>query len=239
MATTTVDNGNKTQPLTQGDGLIARRPRRPISTRVPPSLALAIVAGVLAALFYLRSTGGPEGVPVAVAVRDIPVGEAVRIGDLRFTEVAASSRLLGELVPRDQLAALNGAIAGRSIAEGSPLLRDDLVAAVAGGRQRAMSLPVEREHAVGGKLRPGDRVDVIDGTVASYVITNAEVLDVPRPVSDTLSGTGRYAITIAVDAQGALRLAAAIAGGKVEVVRSTGAAPLPAPSAASTGGGGG
>ena len=167
MATTTVDNGNKTQPLTQGDGRIPRPPRRPVSTRVPPSLALAIVAGVLAALFYLRGTGGPEGVPVAVAARDIPAGEAVRISDLRFTEVAASSRLLGELVPRGELAALNGPIAGRSIVEGSPLLRDDLVAAVAGGRQRAMSLPVEREHAVGGALHPGDRVDVIDGTDAS------------------------------------------------------------------------
>ncbi|PLS75322.1 MAG: hypothetical protein CYG61_07985 [Actinobacteria bacterium] len=99
-----------------------------------------------------------------------------------------------------------------------------------------MSLPVERQHAVGGALRPGDRVDVIDGAEASFVVTNAEVLAVPNLSNGNLSGTGSYAITIAVDAQGALRLAAAIAGGKVEVVRSTGAEALPPPSASPTGG---
>lgn len=234
MATTTVDNGNKTQPLARGDRLIP--PRRPVTTRVSPGLALAVVAGVLAALFYLRATGGPDGVPVAIAARDIPAGEAVGIGDLRFSEVVASPRLLAKLVPRGELGALNGSITARSVAEGSPLLRADLVTAAASGQQRAMSLPVEREHAVGGALRPGDRVDVIDGADGSYVVTDAEVLAVPNLSSSDLAGTRNYAITIAVDAQGALRLATAIAGGKVEVVRSTGAEAIPAPTAAPVGG---
>ena len=230
MATTTVGNGNRTAPLAEGDRVVPAPPRRPVTTRVPPSLALAVVAAVLAALFYLRATGGPEGVLVAVAARDIVAGEAVGTGDFRFSEVAASPRVLATLVRRKDLAGLGGAIATRGIVEGSPLLRADLVARAAGGGQRAMSLPVEREHAVGGALRPGDRVDVIDGAEGSYVVTNAEVLAVPNLSSDTLSGTtGNYAITIAVDAQGALRLAAAIAGGKVEVVRSTGADALPPP----------
>ncbi|MBW3642280.1 MAG: Flp pilus assembly protein CpaB [Actinobacteria bacterium] len=231
MVTTRADNRNKTRTPDQGDGVIPQPPRRPVGTRVPPSLALAVVAGVLAALFYLRATGGAEGIPVAVAARDIPAGEVVGIADVRFTEISASTGLLAELVPRREMAALNGSIAARTIVAGSPLLRDDFVDPASGGRQRAMSLPVDREHAVGGALRPGDRVDVIDGAEASYVITNAEVLAVPKPLTDTLRGTGRYAITIAVDAQGALRLAAAITRGKVEVVRSTGAEALPAPAA--------
>lgn len=229
MATTTVENGNHTQLRGQDDRVMPRPPRRPLTSRVPPSLALAVVAGLLAGLFFLRGTGSSDGVAVAVAGRDIPAGEEVTVGDLRFTEVAASSRFVAQLVPRRQLGSLEGSIAIRGIVEGSPLLRDDLVSPAAGGLQRAMSLPIEREHAVGGALRPGDRVDVIDGVDASYVITNAEVLAVPKAVSDALSGARSYAITIAVDAQGALRLAAAIAGGKVEVVRSTGAEPLPAP----------
>ncbi|MDP9389220.1 MAG: RcpC/CpaB family pilus assembly protein [Actinomycetota bacterium] len=236
MATTTVGNGNRTVPLAEGDRVVPTPPRRPVTTRVPPSLALAVVAAVLAALFYLRATGGPEGVLVAVAARDIAAGEAVGAGDFRFSEVATSSRVLATLVPRKDLAALDGAIATRGIVEGSPLLRADLVAPAAGGVQRAMSLPVEREHAVGGALRPGDRVDVIDGAEGSYVVTNTEVLAVPNLSSGTLSATGDYAITIAVDAQGALRLAAAIAGGKVEVVRSTGAEVLPPPTVGATGG---
>ncbi|MDP9388566.1 MAG: RcpC/CpaB family pilus assembly protein [Actinomycetota bacterium] len=236
MATTTVGNGSRTVPMAEGDHLVTGPPRRPVSARVPPSLALAVVAGVLAALFYLRGTGGPEGVRVAVAARDIPTGEAVGMGDLRFSEVVASPVLLRQLVPRGDLAALKDSIAARRIVEGSPLLRADLVAPAAGRQQRAMSLPVEREHAVGGALRPGDRVDVIDGAEGSYVVTNAEVLAVPDLSTGTLSGTGDYAITIAVDAQAALRLAAAIAGGKVEVVRSTGADALPPPLAGPIGG---
>ncbi|MDP9403026.1 MAG: SAF domain-containing protein [Actinomycetota bacterium] len=173
MATTTVENGNKRQPLAQGDRLLPRPPRRPVTTRVPPSLALAVVARVLAALFYLRGTGGPDGVPVTVAARDIPAGEALGMADLRFSEVEASPGLLAKLVPRGQLASLSGSIAARSIVEGSPLQRGDLVAPRAGGQQRAMSLPVERQHAVGGALRPGDRVDVIDGAEASFVVCSS------------------------------------------------------------------
>jgi hypothetical protein len=72
----------------------------------------------------------------------------------------------------------------------------------------------------------GDLVDVIvvrDG-IARYVTTGAEVI----AAGDSGSGVGTrsgFTITLRVDAPTSLRLAAALNGGALEIVRSTGAEP--------------
>ena len=77
-------------------------------------------------------------------------------------------------------------------------------------------------------MNVGDRVDVIsaDGPLPAYVVRNAEVIGVaPRRGSGGLSSspTGQFYVTVAVEAEPALRLAAAIRAGKLEILRSTGA----------------
>ena len=88
-----------------------------------------------------------------------------------------------------------------------------------------MSIPVERVHAAGGMISDADVVDVIvvtDG-VAEYVVVAAPVLDVASPSSSGIGSSGQYYVTVAVDSLTALRIAGAIDGGSIEIIRSTGA----------------
>ena len=212
--------------------------RRRLRTRVPGTLVLGVVAGLAATIIYLVGSAGPAGTRVAVAARDIAAGEAVSSADLRFVELSGSKSVVDGLVRQRDLSGLRGLLATRTIPAGALVARADLASPEGSGRQRAMSIPVDAEHAVGGALRPGDRVDVIDGGATpepAFVLTDAEVLAVASPPGSGLGGTRQYSITVTVDPRSATRVAAAIARGKVEVVRATGAPPLSAgvvPSAA-------
>jgi Flp pilus assembly protein CpaB len=135
--------------------------------------------------------------------------------------------LVATLVSADDLSRLDGHVAATTLRPGELLRRSDLQPAAAPAAQRAMSLPVAPEHAVGGRLSAGDRVDVIevrDG-VAAYLVTDAEVLDVPdSDARGGLAGLRSFSVTLAVDAETALRLALAQHHGDLHLVRSTGAA---------------
>jgi Flp pilus assembly protein CpaB len=122
-------------------------------------------------------------------------------------------------------------VAAHPIAAGEFLRPSDLAGPGVGAiRLRAMSVPVKRERAVGGMLRVGDRVDVVDvvdGT-ARWIVTGTQVIEVPAPPSS--SGLARdvsavYHVVVEVDADQALALAEALTHDMVSVVRSTGAPP--------------
>ena len=118
-----------------------------------------------------------------------------------------------------------GRVATRAVTAGAPLAPADLAARAAPDGLRAMAVPVATAHAVGGRLGPGDRVDVVD-TTATFVARGAEVLAVgPGSGGGFGDAGGERFVTVAVDAETALRLAHAAADGKVDVVRSTGAPP--------------
>ena len=218
-----------TPPFLDGDA--PAPPRRRLRTRVPGTLVLGVVAGLAATIIYLVASAGPAGKRVAVAARDIAAGESVEEADLRLVELSGSDEVLNGLVSAGELSRLRGFLATRSIPAGALVARVDLASPAESGRLRAMSIPVDVEHAVGGALRPGDRVDVIDGAASpepAFVLSDAEVLAVAKPPSSGLGGTRQYWITVTVDARSATRVAGAVARGKVEVVRATGAPPIPA-----------
>jgi Flp pilus assembly protein CpaB len=96
---------------------------------------------------------------------------------------------------------------------------------------RSMTIPVTPEHANGGALRPGDRIDVFatfdpgDVRARTTILVRAvEVLDVVTAgglVGDSESAVG---ITVAVTPEDAARLAFAIRTAEIDVARITGEA---------------
>lgn len=190
------------------------------------SLYVSLLFAILTAVTILVLLRGQHQVQVAVAARPLVSGEAVREGDLRYTDVPGSLAS-GMLRPAD-VAKLGSRQAVRNIPEGGLLTGADLVEIGVAPQMRAMSIPIETTRAAGGSLGRSDTVDVIDSSsgVAIYVVVGARVLSVGDTSGSKLgSSSTHYAITVAVDDAGALRLAAAITAGKVDVVRSTGAAP--------------
>ena len=234
MATTTNGRG-QVSTVSNGDRLAAP-PKRRLLSRMPTSLVVAIVAGLFAMGGFLVVTSSHTGSQVAVAARDLRAGEAIDAGALRFIDLTATESVLATMVRPADMEAIRGSVATHSIAAGSIVSRSDLAPAAAPAQQRAMSIPIEPEHAVGGTLQRGDLVDIVDasGTEAVYVVTGAEVLTVGRQKAKGLGGvSSKYAVTIAVDERAALRLSGAIERGKMDIVRATGAPPAAAGTATS------
>ena len=186
-----------------------------------------ILAGLLTFVLVANALRSREAtVEVAVAAADVAPGAVLAPDAVRTSTLPATSSLRESLIAPETLRTERW-VATRRIAAGEPVLRSALARAAAPGGLRAMSVPVSPDHAAGGELAIGDRVDVIsaDGAQATYVVRNAEVIGVaPRRGSGGLSSSaGQFYVTIAVEADPALRLAAAIRAGKIEVLRATGA----------------
>jgi len=188
---------------------------------------VTLLAGLLAMLLVLVVLrGGDVTYRVAVAAREVRAGAPLARSALRFTDLRAPGAIREQLIAPDGVAGLQGWVATRTIRPGDLVTRGDFRPPAAAAQQRAMSVPVDPAHAVGGALEAGDRVDVVrvlDNGQAVFVVAGAQVLGVNRPDPSAIGPAGAYSLTLAVSSQDALRLAAAIRGEKFEVVRSTGA----------------
>lgn len=206
--------------------------KRSLLSRLSPAHGLMIGSAALAFLLVLGVTSRPEAqLAVTVARADIPAGAPLSPAVLRSVEVPADGTLEQATVSFDRLAR-GGQVAARPIVAGELIHPRDVAQTGSdpGRRLRAMSIPVKRERAVGGTLRVGDRVDVVDvvdGT-ARWVVVGAQVLDVPQSASSrgiVRAVGGEYHVVVEVDAKEALALAEALSHDTVQVVRSTGAPP--------------
>lgn len=201
---------------------------RGLAGRVSAGHVLMVVAGVLAFLAnFVLLRGGDDSVPVLAAAVDLQPGRLVGGGDLRTVRLSAGGEVLGSLIAGDALDTVVGKVVVRRLSAGELFRPDDLGTPAASLGRRAMAVPVEPDHAVGGSLRVGDRIDVIAvaSGLAEYVLSAAEVLDVSSGDRGAFAAPGSFYVVVAVDADGALRLAEAIRAGTLEVVRSTGSRP--------------
>ncbi len=216
-----VVNGNRGRPSPP------RPHRRALASRLSPGHLLMIVAGLLAALMnYSLLRSRDDTVQVAVATQDIHPGDELS-GAVGTARVRVDDGVLPALVAPRELK--TGQVATVFVPEGEPLRRSDLRDPAASNGLRAMSVPIDPAHAVAGDLEAGDRVDVI--TVlkggARYIAMNVEVIAARSAgAGGALPGVGTNSVTLAVDAQTALRLATAIRADAVELIRSTGAMPV-------------
>ncbi|MGH8926259.1 MAG: SAF domain-containing protein [bacterium] len=206
------------------------RPRRrnPL-TRLTASHLLMLLAAVLAFATNLMVLRGQEETRQAViATGRIEAGRIIVATDLTVAEVDVEDGLFATLLPGQQTQALVGMVAAQTIEAGQLLGANDLRPAAAPSAQRAISIPIEIEHAVGGGLVAGDRIDLIavSETGPEYILFSAEVLEVPSTARGSLAGATGYFVVVAVDDQQALAVAAAIRSDDIEIARSTGSSPV-------------
>lgn len=165
-----------------------------------------------------------------VAVTDEPIaaGTVLEPDNVRLVPVDSTFEALPALVQDGDLDSVMGWVTSRSIGAGSPIQLADLVESESPTGMRSMSLAVPPEHAAGGLISAGDRVDVlsvVDGA-AAFVATDLEVVSVAEGATGSIGGLSGHHLVVAVDAAEALALAEALDAGSIEIVRATGAEPI-------------
>jgi Flp pilus assembly protein CpaB len=209
--------------------------RRRTYRSVTERLTLNVVVGLVAALLAFVLTGvlladRRETLTVAVAKDRVPAGAEITPDMVSGDEVPASTGFAENLVPLERIS--DGAlVAARTLQPGEPLTKAVVGSPGSTAGQRVMSIPLESWQAANGEIQIGDQVDVIettdDGT--RYVLSGAAV--VGRSSDESAGGLvggvrrGDLVLSIEVNADEALALAAAIDSGTIVVVRSTGAPP--------------
>jgi len=203
-------------------------PAKPVRRRPSLSHILISVTVILAfGLNYLALQNREAVILVAIADQPISEGSVLTADALRLVPLAADFDAVETLLVEDDLTAMEGRIFARSIPAGGLIEVAALVDAGVEDGHRAMSIPIAVEHAAGAVMVVGDRVDVItvvDG-VARFVATDLAVIAHAEAEGGGLSAAA-YHVTVAVDEEEALALAEAIDAGSLELVRSTGAAPI-------------
>lgn len=225
-----------------GDGSPAaertRTPRaRPLGRRPALPGGRAVVGGLLVTLAALgtfvahtSASTGPSGT-VIVADRPLVAGEIIRADDLR-AEPADLPGAVGDTffaTPTD----LEGAVVLAPVDGDQPVPRS---AVRTGGGQaapaRELSFALERDRALDGRIRPGERVDLVatygsgDDATTEVVARAVRVIDLGAPTGTGASASAKVTVTVALDDEAAvLRAANALEVAKVTLVRTTGIDP--------------
>ena len=181
-------------------------------------LILVSVAGGRAVM-----ESGKTTVPVWVVGKDLAGGSVLSGEELRVEHVNLPPRLGASYVRASE--PLAGMVVTRPLAAGE-LVPAAWVVPSSPARSRAVAIPVDPEHAVGGALRPGDLVDIyatFDAgdararTVA--LLREAEVLDVVSAGGLVMGDRSLIGLTISIDPSEAQRVAFASRTAELDVVR--------------------
>ena len=164
---------------------------------------------------------------VLAAVNDIQPGTQVTSDLLTIERVHLSPALLRTYVTAGS--PVEGLTVQLPIPAGALIPEASLRESPGGAEGRAITIPVEPDHAVGGVLRAGDRVDVYATFDSSDVRARTEVLIRAAPVIDIVSDGGFVAgdrsivgVTVAVDPDVARRIAFAARIALLDVARVDG-----------------
>jgi len=206
------------------------RPRRWTTGSVVP-VVLAVLAGGFA---YAALQDRSALTTIVVASEPVPAGSPVGSGNTRLVKVHAGDTALVHGVLSPSLLA-GGWVAAVGVNAGEPITESEVVRPSRTPVLGEMSISVPVQQAAGGKIGPGDLVDVIVASGAGgahYVAQGLRVLSVaPTSAAGGVLGglSTNYYLIVAVDKQTALHLAAALGldsdastGGQIEIVRSTG-----------------
>ena len=187
--------------------------------RTALGLALALAAGAL--VFALTRPAAQSAVLVAAA--PLSAGVPLEAGQLAVRRVADTSGL----VTGDEPAALEGWTLAAALDPGEPLLPSLLRAPERAARPDVLALSLERDRAVLGELRAGDRIDVYvtasdgDGGPVTRLVAAAVYVVAAGPGPSGLGGEDAVDLLLAVDDDLAAALVAARNEGALDLVRAS------------------
>ncbi|MDQ3645422.1 MAG: RcpC/CpaB family pilus assembly protein [Actinomycetota bacterium] len=165
--------------------------------------------------------------PVWVATRDLATDDTIGPDDLRVAHVRMPSSLLAAYASPGR--SLVGASVSTPVRSGELLSLDRVVPPSADGATRTLTIPVTADHAVGGDLRAGDRVDVVatfdatgPGARTVVLVRAVEVRALITTTSFALEEGTTVGVSVAVSPDDALRLAHAIRTAQIDILRVDG-----------------
>ncbi|MDP8958961.1 MAG: RcpC/CpaB family pilus assembly protein [Actinomycetota bacterium] len=190
--------------------------------RLDRRTAMGLAAAALAAFLVLVLTRPTPMVPVLVAGADLPTGVplgemAIEVRRLPSAEGLVEGASVGELADWTLVTPL---------AAGEPLVPSLLRPPARGAAPDLMSIAVEESHAALGEVGAGDRVDVWvtwpagaqDRARTELLAEGVNVVEA-RQAGAGLGGGAQVEILLAVDDRLAGRLAAALRGGELDLVK--------------------
>jgi Flp pilus assembly protein CpaB len=209
----------------------ARRLARPswINARTALGVLLFSITflGVQRLLADARDT-----VSVWAAASDLPRDIALGESDLVAVEVKLPPKLLARYLPVSEN--IQGEVLTRSIDAGELVPSGGVATGAGDSPGRAMTIPVSPEHALGGSLAPGDRVDVLAtfdaGDVRARTVPLVSDVEIIETVVAGGLVTGEEAVTgvtVAVAPKEAARLVFAIRTADIDLIRVEGPAEGP------------
>ena len=214
----TSTNGARPLPRRRTSGLNGRA-----------ALGGLLVAVAIVLLFSVgRSTTTMER--YVVARRPLAIGAQIAPGDVTTARLhLAPGSLRGRLF--DRPSRVVGAVVLAPMAAGELVQASAVVAAGAATPDRQVSVPIEASRALGTRLQPGERVDVVatcgTGADAFTVTVVRAARVVARDLNDGALGDRRGEVVVLAVGSGeeAVAVAHAVAAGQLSLVRVTGVAP--------------
>lgn len=180
--------------------------------------------------------GAENTVEVWAAARDLPSDSELSQSDVEVVDVRMPADLLDRYISASSR--VDGDVLTVPVRAGELIPQGWIASEAVAQRGRSMTIPVTPEHAVGGDLRPGDRLDVYATFDAQDIRARTTVVARSVPVLKTVSTggivTGEQAtigVTVSVTPQEASRLAYAIRAGEIDIARvdsRSGDSPQPA-----------
>lgn len=201
-----------------------RAPQKPNSRTIVGGLLVSTAA--LAAFLSVSGAGGSPQQSVVISRRALAAGERLDISTLATTSV--DTRTAESLRAFLSVDALAGAVALAPIGEGELVQRSAVLTGGPTEPTRQFSFPVDRERALNGDLRSGERVDVLatygSGSDATTTVLarDANVIRVTDAKSGSLGSSGKLIVTLALTSPDQLLDAVHAAQvASITVVRST------------------
>lgn len=191
--------------------------------------ALLIAVAMVAAVGLSRASGTPATEPVLVASVPISPFDSLGPHNLRVADLALPDELLDATY--SDPAAMAGTVSRSHIQPGEIVHPGDVVEATAAQRAaapaREVSLRIDHDRAVDGRLETGDRVDVLAtygngvDALTFVVLADVPVLSVAN-LDSRIGSSGTVVLTLALEQRrDTVALAHAVDNADLTVVRTT------------------